>query len=115
MTATARQIKDQRSRDNCQFVRALLAERQPELAAALRSAVRVAGYPSELRDHAFGRAGCALVDGEPLLAARARGYAAECAANASEAIRDGDLIDARALLHAALTYLDTRDVRMVTA
>jgi len=121
MTATARQQRINRAEDNCRYVRELLREKQPGFRALLDTAAsavereRTAGYPDGLRDHAFGRTLCRMIDGEPLLAARSRGYAAESAADAFQAIRDGDLADARALLNAALSYLDDRDVRMVTA
>lgn len=114
MTATARD----RSRENCRFVRDLLAEKQPVLSAVLRVASRsvcprCSSLPPSLRSHAFARSGCELVDGEPVLAARSRGYAAESALDAVTTIREGDLADARSLLSAALTYLDQRDERMV--
>jgi hypothetical protein len=121
MNATARQTRLARAEDNRAFVRELLAECQPAYWALLDSVVysvnrmRTAGYPPALRDHAFGRTLCRMLPGEPLLAARARGYAAETAGDAFEAIRDGDMADARALLHSALTYLDTRDIRMEAA
>jgi hypothetical protein len=79
------------------------AERQ---AAAERS--RRQDTPAELTGHAFERAGCHQVDGEPLLAARGRGSAAECAADAAQCLRAGDVERARELLEAALDYLTLR-------
>ena len=120
MNATARQT---RSAENCAYVQRMLAAKQPRVAAAMAAMAEMANaacprcsvLPPALRDHAFGRSGCKLVSGEPLLAARARGYAAESAADAVTAIRGGNLTDARALLHAALMYLDGRDAEMVSA
>jgi hypothetical protein len=118
---TARQRKAERSESNRAYVRDELKDRQPGFWALLDAVAhavsrdRVAGYPPVLRDHAFGRVLCRLIEDEPVLAARARGYAAESARDAFEAIRDGNLADARALLHAALSYLDLHDLRMVNA
>lgn len=118
MTATARHEQAEKNR---RYVRELLKHRQPSFAATLE-AIELAldrdrqdPLPPGLRDHAFSRSGCQLADGEPLLAARARGCAAESALDAVTAIRGGDLADARGMLHAALTYLDTRDTRMKAA
>lgn len=121
MNTTARQEQLARAGDNRRYVRELLTERQPAFCGLLEAVVhamhreRTAALPSALRDHAFGRSGCKLAGGEPLLAARSRGYAAESAIDAVTAIRDGDMADARALLRAALSYLDTRDARMAAS
>lgn len=64
-----------------------------------------------LHNHAFGRAGCHLVPGEPLMAARQRGSAAECAEDAWTALRHGLTAEARKLLADALRYLDSYDKR----
>lgn len=74
---------------------------------------RLAEPPPGLAEHPFGRSGCQPVDGEPLLAARSRGCAAEAAADAAGALRHGDITEARELLRGALTYLDQHDKRMV--
>jgi hypothetical protein len=68
--------------------------------------------PPALSRHAFGRSGCALTDNEPVLAARSRGSAAECAEDALLLLRKGDVARARNLLESALSYLDTYDTRM---
>lgn len=61
--------------------------------------------PEGLSGHAFGRSGCEVVPGERLLAARARGSAAECAIDAAELLRKGHMEQARQLLHSALYYV----------
>jgi hypothetical protein len=61
---------------------------------------------------AFGRAGCWPADGEPETAARARGAAAECAADAASALRGGDPDRGRDLLLAALRHLDDNTGRL---
>lgn len=70
-------------------------------------AAQAADLPDALRGYSFQRSGCRLVDGESLLAARARGNAAEEALDAAKALREGDLGEATHLLVTAKYDLDT--------
>lgn len=70
-------------------------------------AAQAADLPDALRGYSFQRAGCRLVRGESLLAARARGNAAEEAMDAVKALREGDLGEAKHLLVTAKYDLDT--------
>jgi hypothetical protein len=62
--------------------------------------------PDGLAGTSFETAGCRQAEGEPLLAARARGRAAECAGEALELLQDGDVAAAREVLKSALLYAD---------
>jgi hypothetical protein len=65
--------------------------------------------PDGLAGTSFERAGCRQVEGEPLLAARARGYAAECAAEALELLQAGEVTAGRDALRSALDYTDRQE------
>jgi len=89
-------------------VRELTLEQLSQVAALLDRFERREGLPDGLRDHAFGRAGCTRTDGESLLAARARGSAAECAEDAAGLLRKGDVDEAKNLLDSAAYYISRR-------
>jgi hypothetical protein len=86
-------------------VRELTLPQLAQVAALLDRFGRQQSLPDGLRDSAFGRTGCLRVDGESLLAARARGSAAECAEDAAELLRKGDVAEAQNLLDSAAHYI----------
>jgi hypothetical protein len=61
--------------------------------------------PEHLAGHSFGRMGCRVIEGENALAARARGSAAECAADAAELLRIGEVGQADETLYSARQYV----------
>lgn len=84
---------------------AQLIEAGDALAGILRDPLPGPELPPALGNSAFGRSGCQLTEGEPLLASRQRGNAAECAGDAATLLREGKVTEAGDLLRSAQDYL----------